>query len=85
MLSAPMPRTSSSAIETETIGILSAVQARVLELLEERDVAVAVERVEHASGLAALILLTIVANSVSPSGGYSSPDDLHAVGLGRRP
>ena len=80
MLSAPMPPTSSSAMETESTGSPVGGAAGVLELLEERHVAVAVEGVEHASGLAALTLLTIVLKSVCAERRVLLADDRHAVG-----
>ena len=48
-------------------------QAGVLELLEERDVGVTVQRVVDHVGLGLLILLIVVVYSVWPSGVYSSP------------
>ena len=80
-----MPLTSSSAIDTETTGMSSAVRPAPLNCLKNATLLSPLSVLKTTSGLAALTLLMIVPNSVWPSGVYSSPSDVHAVGRRRTP
>ena len=68
-----MPPTSSSAMDTETTGIFSAVRPTFLYCLKNATLESPLRVLKTASAPEALTLLTIVENSVSPSGAYSSP------------
>ena len=68
-----MPPTSSSAMDTETTGIASAVRPTFLYSLKNATLESPLRVLNTASAPAPLTLLTIVAKSVWPSGAYSSP------------
>ena len=82
MLSMPMPPTSSSAMDTETTGSVVRGQADVLVLLEERDVGVTVEGVEHRVGAGALELVHDRREVGVAQRGVLLADDLDVVGAG---
>ena len=73
MLSAPMPRTSSSATLTDITGRSAALKPASLYCLKKATLLSPFRVLNTASGLAALILLSTVLYSVAPSGVYSSP------------
>ncbi len=63
-----MPLTSSSAIETDSTGIASAVSPADLYSLKKATLLSPLRVLKTASAPAALTLLTMVPNSVEPSG-----------------
>ena len=77
----PTPRTSSSAVETEITGSVLASRPASLNCLQKATLVSPLIVWKTASGLAFLILLIVVAYSVLPSGAYSSPTIVEAVGL----
>ena len=85
MFSAPMPLTSSSAIDTETTGILSAVRPAFVYSLKNATLVSPLRVLNTTSGLAALTLVTIVANVGVAERRVLLADDLDAVGRRRTP
>ena len=68
-----MPPTSSSAIDTETTGVVSALRPTFLYSLKNATFESPLSVLNTASAPEPLSLVTIVEKSVCPSGAYSSP------------
>ena len=82
MFCAPMPATSSSAMDTDTTGIVFGGQSHALVLPEECHVGVTVEGVEHRVGFGVADLVDDGGEFGGAQRGVVLALDLHAVGRG---